>query len=288
MTDRIRIIWKSARPYLWPAAGINAFVVSLGLGAHPSEAILVSLSLCLLASYGFLLNDLWDRQVDRVNEARRLEHADGWTIRFAWISISLLLGVGLSIPALVGWPPFFLSLAVATGLTLYTVVVRRFLLIATLLSALLGTSPLWGPMILREGSVPNGLWQLLFVTYLMFSAREILLDVKDEEGDRVVCRHTLATVFGHGIAKQVAIILLLFASSRLLWLACDTTTDLSLPIAAFFWAVTLLFLYLTLWPASGLIGLHIPEGHQKFTAFITRSRLGMLVLSVLIGVLLFR
>jgi len=285
--ERIRPICKSARLYLWPAAALNAFAVSLALGVPLVPGSLVSASLCLLASFGFVLNDLWDRNVDRMNTAGRLENANRTTCRLAWGSVALLLAGGLSLAALAGWRPFLLALTVATGLTLYTILVRRVLLAATLLSAILGTSPLWGPIILWETSVSQRVWLLLLSICLMFAAREILLDVKDEVGDRLALRHTFATIFGSRIATKVAVLIVLCSTGALLRVVYQATGGLSITAASFLWSTTALFLYLTLWPALVLTAT-AQNSPQPIRAYITRSRAGMLVLSVLVSILLQR
>src|SRR5947209_9654348 len=58
-------IIRSGRFYFWPIITANVVTMTLAIGGNPIQAAAFSIVISCLASFGFLLNDLWDREVDK-------------------------------------------------------------------------------------------------------------------------------------------------------------------------------------------------------------------------------
>jgi 4-hydroxybenzoate polyprenyltransferase len=186
--------------------------MTLAIGGDPIRAVTFSVVIACLASFGFLLNDIWDRDVDRVNKAGHFEHSDAITIRVGRLVGSSFLIGGLGIALWLGLREFILASIIALALTAYTILLRKLLIIPTIVAAVLATSPLWTPMVLWPKSI--GLLKYVFLTAIIIivAARETLMDARDRLGDTAGGRHTLATVFGERIAKFVGVTLTISAS----------------------------------------------------------------------------
>jgi 4-hydroxybenzoate polyprenyltransferase len=190
-------VLKSARPYLWPFIALNVGSLAAVQGASIGSAFYVSVALCSLASFGFLINDLRDRDIDTLNGLDRLNHATPPALRAASITAAALLVVAGLLMLAVSLAALATGFLIAVGLVLYTTWLRSVVPVATLLAAWLDASPVWLPIILW--GFPHTLGTgLLFLggVYAIMVGREVFLDVKDQAGDRAGGRRTLATLTG--------------------------------------------------------------------------------------------
>jgi 4-hydroxybenzoate polyprenyltransferase len=204
------VIVRSTRPYLWIAISVNTVAAGLSLGNSVLLCLVVGAILSCLASFGFLLNDLVDRPIDRLNRQGRLEDAS-YKTRFA----AAITGVSLAITSLVlalliGKPiAVFLALFVLLGLVLYNLVLRRVPFVATALAAWLCASPLWFMMGLQLEHVSLVHILVLKMVVIGTFAREVMLDLKDIKGDRIFGRHTIPSLVGHRISCILSLELML-------------------------------------------------------------------------------
>jgi len=250
---------RSMRLYLWIPILLNVLGISLFLEATFVQALLLGLALCCLASFGFVINDLWDRPVDKINAAGRLEWASSESIRLAYILANLLLVVGILAAAVVGRGAVLLSAAIAIGLLLYTLLVRSVLFFATLLASALSLSPLLGPLLLFDGELSPFLTGVVTASWLTLMGREILLDVKDRLGDQIAGRLTIPIVFGEKISSRAAAFLIMVGGLTLLVAAAATS---SVPILLF---------------SVVIVGLYIVPSGQLLVGKNTRASLVCLI-----------
>jgi 4-hydroxybenzoate polyprenyltransferase len=142
--------------------------------------------------------------VDRVNQSRHFEKAPAETIRLgAAVGLACLI-LGMAMAFRLGTIETGLAGVVACGVAAYSLLLRRYLLIPTLLVSFLAVSPLWAPLILWPRGVSFIHWAFLAATILILAARETLMDVRDREGDQVGRRSTVTTLFGPTIGKAAA------------------------------------------------------------------------------------
>lgn len=280
----MKTIIRSMRLYLWPILALNAAAMAAAVGGNALRSVLFSIVISLLASFGFLLNDLWDLDVDRVNRPRRFENSDELTIALA-VAASigcLIFGFGLAfwLGAIETGIAYFLAL----GLAAYSVVLRRYLIIPTVLAGVLAASPLWSPLILWPRNVRPIHWAFIAAMVLLFAGREILMDVRDRKGDAVGARATIATVFGARIAKSAAVVLL--AGGAVLLTSVQIARSVNSPVRSLVpvsFALSMI-LCLVLFPAYRAFRLRSEQGEDQaaIQKFVLRSRTAMALLPLLI------
>src|SRR5688572_25169082 len=93
---------RCGRFYFWPLITANTTAMTRVVGGNMASALELSIVICALASFGFLLNDLWDRVVDRVNNSGHFERSDPKTILIGKCLAACLLTLGLGLAASIG------------------------------------------------------------------------------------------------------------------------------------------------------------------------------------------
>jgi len=210
--EHILPLVRSARIYLWPFIIINCEAVVIGLGAGEMEGCFIGFMLCALASFGFLINDIWDRPIDRFGTRPKLQTASADLISRAAITSGVFLTIGLSIGFVINDVTFLLAIGISACLVLYTLVVRRYLLISNILAGVLSSSPLWLPLVtIGSVQIDEPKWILVGVALSQLIAREVILDIRDRLADARGGRHTLPTVYGNARAYLVAFLFSLLA-----------------------------------------------------------------------------
>ena len=177
-------------------------------------------TLCLAAS-GYLINDIYDSEIDAINKPGKDLAAYNISKKNARILYFAILALGLLITISIG-PPYLL-----TGVILYVITAAAL----WLYSARLKQTPLWGNIIvsLFSGLAVYILWvaqQMVDTTshemasyahgvVLMYSLfaflatliREIVKDMEDVRGDSMYGARTFPVVFGIRPAKTLGIVL---------------------------------------------------------------------------------
>ncbi len=271
---KARLVLKCARIVLWPAIYCNTIVVALfSTSASFSQASLIAVSLCCVASFGFLINDCRDVAVDRINHSNRLENASSdevklvWRASFAFLAIAVFLSLPMGLSGLIP------ILIVTLGLAIYTFYARKRLAFATVLAAILSSTPLWITSLVFDSSLPLAKMGIIFLAVLLLMGREIIFDVGDMVGDFHGRRRTFATVFSKEYAFNLAIALNLFGGTLLCLLLFLDKNIVSTFVA---WTGVGLFFWLMYWPLFKLKNrLEKPDGIEFFTS---QSRLAMLLL----------
>jgi len=225
-------IINSGRFYFWPIIIANTAAMAKSANGDVLVAATLGLSIACLASYGFLLNDLWDQDIDRINVAHHFEDETTIVKRVGGVSAVLFLILGLTTAFPLGRLPFAIACLIAVGLTAYTCVLRPLLIAPTLLSALLAGSPLISPLLLPGTGATWIHWTFAFSFMLIITAREILMDVRDRVGDSKGNRRTMPTVYGPARAKRVALSLIVVGLGILLSTLVIRVPQLSLGQAA--------------------------------------------------------
>ncbi len=201
--------------------------VVLGSG-HIYLPIRIAIATFFIASYGYIINDLFDFRADKVNKPERPFPSRKLS---AWEGINAaLLCLVLSAVALAGsdiaiWLFFA---AFAAGLFLYSFKISALLVVANFWVATLCSSAfLLGGLITQASPVRQGMLIAAgALTFLYHLGREIIKDIEDVEGDRVAGRRTIAIVWGAGVARCNAATAfgLLVVTSYISYFACGLST----------------------------------------------------------------
>jgi 4-hydroxybenzoate polyprenyltransferase len=189
----------------------------------PRLFFLLAISSVLIAAAGYIINDYFDLNIDRVNKPDRLVVdriiKRRWTILWHWI----LSGLGLLLSFYVSWklrnPLVALgNLSCVILLYFYSTTFKRKLLIGNIIISLLTA---WVVLVLYVGelywgglgiSIYREMLSSLFKFAIVYSSfafllsliREVIKDIEDMDGDlRYGCR-TMPIIWGVNVAKVFA------------------------------------------------------------------------------------
>ena len=205
------------------AASVAVGAVTSGAGtpgvvaaANP-DVILAALSAALITGAGNSYNDLVDLEIDRINRPSRPLPSGRLQPRGARQVSAFLALLGLGLAWWVGSRTGVIASVVVVGLVVYSVALK--------------TRPLWGNLLVSAlaaaafpfGAAAAGAWGRSWIpagfALLFHLGREIVKDIEDMAGDRVVGARTLALALGARRAGvlSAAIFCLLVASTAIPW-----------------------------------------------------------------------
>jgi geranylgeranylglycerol-phosphate geranylgeranyltransferase len=201
--------------------------VALGTG-HLCLPVGIAIATFFIASYGYIINDLFDFRADKVNKPKRPFPARKLS---AWDGINAaLLCLVLGAVALAGSDTavWLFFAAFAAGLFLYSFRISAWLVVANFWVAMLCSSAfLLGGLITHPSPTRQGMLIAAgALTFLYHFGREIIKDIEDVEGDRVAGRRTIAGVWGERVARYSAATAfgLLVTTSIISYYACGLST----------------------------------------------------------------
>jgi len=198
---------------LRPINGLIAFIsVFLGAvfanGSFTFNTLIVAISAFLVLSAGNAINDFCDYQIDGINKpmrpipSQRIQRQHALIFSLILLLIGLLLGFFTgSIQAIV------IVTIVSITLFLYAVWLKKTPLIGNVVvGALTGVTFIAGGVTVRsmKGTIVPAAFAFLFTT-----AREIIKDIEDIEGDVALGAGTIAVRWGKQVAALVASVFML-------------------------------------------------------------------------------
>ncbi|MFW6170335.1 MAG: UbiA family prenyltransferase [Planctomycetota bacterium] len=180
------------------AAGFLVIVAYLRggqLAAVRSELLLSFFSLLCVISSGYVLNDIRDVRIDRINCPWRVLAAGRISGKTALLWASVLLTMGLAAAWLCN-PPFFLGTsAIAAGLVCYDLISKRIGVFKDLFVALLLTA-LYPLAFTVAEPIKTPRLNVLFIhplwLFLSAGGYEMLKDTRDVKGDSQIRGETLS------------------------------------------------------------------------------------------------
>lgn len=196
-----------------------------------------ALATSLIAAGGFIVNDILDLPIDRVNRPDRPLAAGRIRPAFAWGLYWTCTVIGIGIALLVSPLNGLTGLGIALLLFLYSYDLKRRLLVGHMAIALMGAALLpFGALAAESPGLPI-LYSVVLV-FPAFVAREILKTVPDYAGDRAFRIDNLATRYSPSLALRTTKLILL-------------PTVLALPLLLLVWPLNPLFMAVVLfgvWP----------------------------------------
>jgi len=192
-----------------PINGLIAFI-SVFLGALLAagslspliSVLIVAVAALLLLSAGNALNDFCDLQIDNINKPHRPIPSGRIARKEALTFSTVLLGIGTYMGILINWTAFIIAIAVSACLVLYATKLKRMPLAGNIaigfLTALVFIS---GGVAVDaiKGTIVPAIFAFLFTT-----AREIVKDIEDLEGDKKVNAKTSPILWGEDTAMYIA------------------------------------------------------------------------------------
>ena len=203
MTAVFRLV--RAPNLLIAAAGVLAGGwIALGTIALPKELVFAAISGIALGAAGNAWNDICDAASDRVNRPGGARPVAAGQIARGTADLIVFLGalVGLAAAALVSGWQVVAAVAALIVMLAYSPVLKPRPAVGNVAVALVaGSPPFYGA--LAVGAPAAGVVPWVLAAWLHF-VREIVKDVEDESGDRVIGRRTLPIVVGRRPAQVVA------------------------------------------------------------------------------------
>ena len=211
-----------------------------------------ALAVFFITSFGNVLNDIFDIEIDRINKPQRPLAKGEIKITYAGYTLVILLLLGLIFAAKCGKPIFLIAVFATLLLIAYSLYLKRIFIVNNFVISLLGGLPFIVGGILanniKSSLVPFGL------AFLYHFGREILKDLEDKLGDAVYKVMTFATKLGVKIGSKIA-----------LYVFIGLVIFSILPYI--FWGYNIYYLLIT------LIGVDLPI--ILITIRITRTRVGI-------------
>lgn len=191
------------------------------------QFVLLVLATLFIAAAGYLMNDVYDHDIDQINKPFKL-NVLGWNERAVVTTCMVLnlagMGMGYAISYMVGnlhMGIFFVLAAVI--LLAYSRVLKKIVLLGNLAVSLLAGLAVLLPALMETNlllpadhvakTAAKLVWIAVaayaFFAFLTNLIREIVKDIEDMQGDELGGRRTLPIVAGERPAKYTVIILLL-------------------------------------------------------------------------------
>jgi geranylgeranylglycerol-phosphate geranylgeranyltransferase len=178
--------------------------IALGAVRTPNVLILAAVSAVGFGMAGYVLNDIWDRAADRVNRPGGERPLAAGRVTRGTADLCVAGGVlgGLGAAALVNGTAVLVGLAAFAVLLLYSPVLKRRGVVGNVAVALVAGLPLmYGAIAVGRAAAGIVPWILAAWIHLV---REIVKDIDDQAGDRVLGRRTLPLALGNRRASIVA------------------------------------------------------------------------------------
>ena len=186
------------------AAGVLAGGgIALGRIAVPKELAFAALSGMAIGAVGNTWNDMRDVAADRVNRPGMRPLAAGQISR--GVADLIVFGgslLGIALAGLVSGSQVLAALTALAVMFVYSPLLKPYPVIGNLAVAVVaGSPPLYGA--LAVGAPAAGIVPWVLAAWLHFM-REIVKDVEDEPGDRIIGRRTLPIAVGRRPALVIA------------------------------------------------------------------------------------
>lgn len=196
---------------------ITAFAVFMGawiagLSGSLDKLFFALLSASLISAGGYVINDFFDLEIDKINKPSRPLPQGEIRPKSALVFSLILFLTGLLLSLLIKETAFILAVTAVALLVLYSFKLKRAPLVGNLLvSFVCGLAFVYGGMVARDfrlSLIPAGL------AFLFHLGREILKDIEDLKGDVSYGAQTLPATWG----INVSLLLTTFVFSGLIFL----------------------------------------------------------------------
>jgi 4-hydroxybenzoate polyprenyltransferase len=193
MVEKILSLVMLTRAPVAIIAGLpTIFLLAIHAGANSTETFLFVLPLVAITMVGFILNDMFDLKADLAAQREKPLAKGAISVASAG-TVAFILSCGAILVALEVHKGASLEILVCTlcGVTIYSVVARYLPTLKGVATALLCFAPFLYASSVSGVKFPPAYYVLLF---LFIFGRELLLDVRDIDADRLAKVRTLAHV----------------------------------------------------------------------------------------------
>jgi 4-hydroxybenzoate polyprenyltransferase len=180
------------------------------LSGYSSGIVLLVLGTVLIAAAGYMINDLFDVDIDRINKPEKVQVNTIFSKNFVIITYSLFNLIALLCGLLIGKQIFFIFILTIMLLILYSAYFKRLYLVGNLVVSIMLALTVY--VIWIYFPVGNFEMLLFYMAFAFISSliREIVKDMEDIDGDQVMDCLTLPVVLGVKAAKNISLYLIVF------------------------------------------------------------------------------
>lgn len=179
---------------------IAALITSENNGINV-KIIFAAIAMAFACSAGNVYNDIIDIEIDKINKPGRVLPKGDLSILSAKILYGIFIVISLGSAYYNGWTSFIFMIAVNFVLILYSIYLKKIILLGNIVVSLLTASALvYGAMI--AGNLYEGLIPALFAFFTNF-IREIIKDIEDVSGDSLYSVKTFSQVYGVNKTKTL-------------------------------------------------------------------------------------
>ena len=246
----------------------------------PFEFGLLVISGILIAAGGYVINDIQDRAIDRINKPKKMvvwsqiseEAAYNFymALTFSGVIIGFYLTYIRQIP-LIG----IINLICAGFLYFYSTSYKCIPILGNVIVSALTSFVIWMVILPEPFAVKDPIIITLAVAYVSFSfiismVREMIKDLEDVEGDKQCGCNTLPVSFGNKVSKVSIILLTITLISTLIWIQITSKQwETPLPFYYIILAIQIPLVYLmyNLWKSSNTIMYARCSSIAKFIMF---------------------
>jgi geranylgeranylglycerol-phosphate geranylgeranyltransferase len=251
------------------------YAIPINVGALVAAA----LATLFISNGGFIVNDIIDLPIDRINRPDRPLAAGRVPVSLAWALYGLYTTVGIVLALAINPATGAIAVAIAAGLFLYSYTLKKRFLIGHLVVAASGSL-----LFLFGGMAAGHLLPTLYtipVTFSAFIAREVLKTVPDAEGDRANGVDNITTRYGQRFAIRLA---------QFMFALCA----LSLPLLRLVWSLNAWFLVavvVVIWPMTAFFVVQLSQpldetnSHIKTVLRFSKLLFLIVALTLLVGAL---
>ena len=229
-----------------PAATFGACLLVLA-GFNPEraewkQALVLLLATFLGSAYCFLLNDIFDRKKDLLNDKKRPLVTGELPVKLAFL-VTVLLAVGFVASSwFLGMIPFILAFVFLIIASFYSLINVKTGILANIIVAFVVSGTQWGVAIIKPDPI---LWISSSFLFFYTIPREILLDWLDMSGDKKFGKQSAPLNFSLRKLKWTLITTLALASvSFVIAIQLYLSNTLSVALGCF----VLLFTWLSFLP----------------------------------------
>lgn len=188
------------------------------------EAITSILSVLFIASAGYIINDYFDREADKINKPQKTIVGKAISLKSAWVYYALMIILGLFFSFITSVKLGYLSAAVSLALFFYSYELKGQYLNGNLLIAFLSGLVIfistYGVHTLAYKS--GGFFlEFAILAFLISLAREVVKTAEDIEGDKAAGRKTVAVMWGIRTVKWIAFLCIFLIALMSMWLQSE-------------------------------------------------------------------
>lgn len=191
----------------WFAFFVGALVIRFDFLASLMEFLLASITVVAICAGGNVINDYFDREIDRINKRQRPIPSGRASIKAVFFLYAFLNIMGLGAAYFVGVYFFVLAFINFVVAFVYSFRLKKTFFVGNAVDSYLASVCFVAPALIKGSFIQllySPLLLLGLIAFLVNFGREVIKDIEDVEGDRALGAKTTAIVLGPERAWTIA------------------------------------------------------------------------------------